>query len=73
MQANVQSLKKFYITAALVKKSLPVGSYGKGQEYTLYTFNSLIVTNGFLFGTGTWAEIPENEGLEYTAWCKPVA
>jgi len=69
----VQSLKKFYIIVACVKKSLPVGSYGKGKEYTLYTFNSLIMTNVFLFGTGIWAETPENEGLEYTASCKPVA
>ena len=63
----MQLLKKFYIIVALVKKSLPVGSYGKGQEYTLCTFNSLIMTNAFLFGTGIWAETPENDGLEYMA------
>lgn len=63
---NVQSLKKLYIIVALVE-SLPVGSYGKGQEYTLCIFKSLIMTSGFFFGTGIWAETPENEGLNYTA------
>lgn len=66
IQANVQYLKKFYIIVTLVRQSLPVGSYGKGHKYTLYAFNPLIMTNGFLFGTSIWAETPKKEVSEYT-------